>query len=104
MLSTAEVLYVQCWQKNMWLLFLMHIQLFGFVKDNGMHALIHTCLQKRQDHPITINLHVPLYESLMCLEMDGRSKRPLPWTAIASHKLHTSKNDTIVSIHAPISK
>ena len=32
---------------------------------------------------------------LTCLEMDGRSKRPLPWTTIASHKLLASEYDTI---------
>ena len=36
--------------------------------------------------------------------MDGQSEQSLPWTTIASHKLHASENDTIVSIQAPISK
>ena len=37
-LSTVQVLYAQCWQKKIWLLFSVHIHFFGFVKDNGMHA------------------------------------------------------------------
>ena len=36
-----------------------------------------------------------LYMSLICLKLDERSKRLLPWTAIASHKLHASGHDTI---------
>ena len=34
--------------------------------------------------------------------MDGRSERSLPWTTIASHKLHASTYDTIVSIHVQL--
>ena len=65
--------------------------------------------KKRQDHPIAINLYVPLYENLICLEMDGvdvygsmemeiemyGSILPLPWRTIASHKLNTSEYETI---------
>ena len=36
---------------------------------------------------------------LIRLEMDGRSERSLLWTTIASHKLHASEYDTIVSIN-----
>ena len=61
MLNTVEV---QCWHKNMWLLFCVHIRSIGFVKDSGMHARIHNCLQKKQrrDRPITIYPYEPLYE------------------------------------------
>ena len=38
MLSIVEVFYVQCWQKNMWLLFCVQIQFIVFVKNNGMHS------------------------------------------------------------------
>ena len=70
---TVEVLYVQCWQKNVWLLFCVHIQLIGFVKDNGMHAIHYPysfTKKKRQDHPITRNIFVPLYEPHMPWWMD----------------------------------
>ena len=33
--------------------------------------------------------------SLICLKMDERSKQPLPWIAIAFHKLHARGYDTI---------
>ena len=32
---------------------------------------------------------------LICLEMDGQSEQSLPWTTIASHKIHASEYDTI---------
>ena len=35
------------------------------------------------------------YMNPVCLEMDGRSKRPLPWTTIASQKLHAKECNTI---------
>ena len=35
------------------------------------------------------------YMNFICLEMDGRSKRPLLWTAIASLKLHAIEYETI---------
>ena len=98
MLSTVEVHYVQCWQKKR---FFVHIQCIGYVQDNGMHALIHTYLQKNKDK--TIPSFTSIYMSLMCLEMEGQIQRQLPWTAIASHKMHASEYDTIISIHDPAS-
>ena len=45
-----------------------------------------------------------LWMCLTCLEMDGRSKRPLPWTTNVSHKLHESEYAPFVSNHTPISR
>ena len=53
---------VKIFVKNTWLLLCVHIRFVGFVEDSGMHARIHTCLQKSKDHPITMNIYVPLYE------------------------------------------
>ena len=42
---------VKLFVKKMWLLFCVHIRIFGFVKDSGMHAWIHTCSQKLKTRP-----------------------------------------------------
>ena len=61
-----------------------------------MHARIHTCLQKNKDKTIPSRLiFMCHYVNLIFLEMDGRSKRPLPWGTIASYKLHASEYETI---------
>ena len=68
----------------------------GFIIDSGMHARIHTCLQKSKDKTIPSRyIFMCHYMNLICLEMNGRSKRPSLWTAITSHKLHASEYETI---------
>ena len=87
MLSTVQVLYIQCWQKKAYVLFCVHIQFSGYFKDIGMHAWFYIYQQKNKE------------KYLLCLEMDGRSTWPLPWIAIASHKLYASEYATIVSMY-----
>ena len=36
--SRVEVVYLQCWQKNMWRLFCVDIRFIEFLQDSGMHA------------------------------------------------------------------
>ena len=78
---------------------------FGLLKDNGLHAFLHTCLQKRKDKTIqSQDIFLFLYMNLICLEKNRQSKRPISWTAEAYHKVRVSEYYTIVSIHAPIGK
>ena len=52
MSNTVQVLFVQCREKKLWLLFCISIHLIGFHKDNGMHAWIYICQQKGKDKTI----------------------------------------------------
>ena len=59
---------------------------FGFLKDNGLHALLHACLQRRKNKTIQSQyIFLFLWINLVCLGKNRRSKRLVSWTAEASH-------------------